>query len=98
VVNQCFAPLPNGVEPDAATIMRDAEACARFVSAREAHDLARAAAFRAERHRLQHEQISRLREALPLKQIELPFVFAPDITRIQLDILAGALTSGIEAL
>jgi len=98
VVNQCFAPLPDGMEPDAATITRDAETCGRFVSEREANDLARAAAFRAERHRLQHEQIARLRNELPLKQIELPFVFSPDITRAQLDVLAGALTSGIEAL
>ena len=60
----------------------------RFVSAREAEDLAHAAEFRAERHALQHEQIDRLRRELPLPQIELPFVFTPDITRPQLDALA----------
>jgi anion-transporting ArsA/GET3 family ATPase len=98
VVNQCFAPVPGNVEAEPAAIMRDAEACRRFVSEREANDLARAASFRADRHRVQHEQIARLRDELPLKQIQLPFVFSPDITREQLDVLAGALTAGIEGL
>jgi hypothetical protein len=98
VINQCFAPLPVGVTADAGAIVRDAEASGRFVSAREAGDLAHAGAFRAERHELQHEQIERLRIALPLPQIELPFVFAPDITRAQVDLLAEALARGIEAL
>jgi anion-transporting ArsA/GET3 family ATPase len=98
VVNQCFAPLPDDVTIDPRDIMRDAEACHRFVSEREAHDLARAAAFRAERHRLQHEQIERLRKELPLPQIELPFVFSPDVTHTQLDVLATALAEGIGRL
>jgi anion-transporting ArsA/GET3 family ATPase len=98
VVNQCFAPLPDGVSADPAAILRDAEACRRFVSEREANDLARAAAFRQQRHQLQHEQIERLQKRLPLPQIELPFVFTPDITRPQLGVLADALTSGIERL
>jgi hypothetical protein len=78
--------------------MSDAEACGRFVSKREAADLAHAAAFRAERHAVQHEQITRLGEKLALPQIELPFLFTPDIGRTQVDALAGALASGIEAL
>jgi anion-transporting ArsA/GET3 family ATPase len=98
VVNQCFAPLPEGVTPDPTNILRDAEACRRFVSDREARDLARAAAFRQERYQLQHEQIERLAKRLPLPQIELPFMFSPDITRAQLDLLADALTRGIEQL
>jgi len=98
VVNQCFAPLPDDVSTDPNDILRDAETCRRFVSEREARDLAHAAAFRQERHRLQHEQIERLAKRLPLPQIELPFVFTPDITRPQLDVLADALTSGIERL
>ena len=48
------------------TCSRDAEACGRFVSEREANDLAHAAEFRAERHAVQHEQIERLGERLPL--------------------------------
>ncbi len=63
-------------------------------------------AFLEERHALQQLQIDRLRERLPLPQIELPFVFDPDITRSQLDVLAdafrardrGAVSSRVEAL
>jgi hypothetical protein len=53
---------------------------------------------RAERQRVQHEQIVRLAERLPLPQIQLPFLFTPDIGRPQVDALASALASGIEAL
>jgi anion-transporting ArsA/GET3 family ATPase len=98
VINQCFTGLPDDVSIDPNDILRDADACRRFVSDREARDLAHAAAFRQERHRLQHEQIERLAKRLPLPQIELPFVFTPDITRPQLDVLADALTNGIARL
>jgi anion-transporting ArsA/GET3 family ATPase len=98
VVNQCFRPLPDGLDLDADAILRDAELCNRFVSEREAHDLARAAAFREERQLLQLRQMARLRDRLPLPQIHLPFVFSPDITRPRLDELAQALTCGIERL
>jgi anion-transporting ArsA/GET3 family ATPase len=98
VVNGCFPPLPAGVAAGAAAILDDAQASNRFVSQREADDLAHATAFLEERHELQHEQIQRLRELLPLPQIELPFVFNPDITRDQLDTLAGAFTRGLEQL
>ena len=83
---------------NASTILDDARAADRFVSQREADDLAHAAAFLEERRALQDEQIQRLRERLPLPQIELPFVFNPDITRAQLDTLADAFGSGIERL
>jgi Mrp family chromosome partitioning ATPase len=95
VVNACFAPLPVGVTADAAEIWHDARACGRFVSEREANDLAHAAAFREERHRLQRDQIARLHEQLPLPQLELPFLFTPDITRPQLDVLADGLERAI---
>jgi Mrp family chromosome partitioning ATPase len=98
VVNGCFAPIPVAVSADAAAIIADADGCDRFVSQREADDLAHAAAFLAERHALQYEQIRRLRDRLPLPQIELPFVFNPDITRHQLDTLADAFARGIERL
>jgi anion-transporting ArsA/GET3 family ATPase len=99
VVNGCFAPLPYGIDGDSAdAVLRDADAAGRFVSEREARDLARACAFRDERQRLQHEQIARLGERLPLPQIELPFVFTPDIGLPQLDLLADAMKRGIEAL
>jgi len=98
VINGCFAPLPVAVSADRAAIADDARACDRFVSQREAADLAEAAAFLEERQGLQHEQIQRLRERLPLPQIELPFVFNPDITRTQLDTLADAFRRGVEQL
>ena len=98
VVNQCFEPLPAGVSASVDEVRAEAEACGRFVSDREAHDLARAVEFRADRHAVQHEQIDRLRAQLPLPNIELPFLFTPDIGRPQVDALAGALARGIEAL
>jgi len=98
VVNGCFAPLPVAMSANASTILDDARAADRFVSQREGDDLAHAAAFLEERRALQDEQIQRLRERLPLPQIELPFVFNPDITRPQLERLADAFGSGIERL
>jgi Mrp family chromosome partitioning ATPase len=98
VINGCFTPLPVAVSADAAAITDDARACNRFVSQREADDLAHAAEFLAERQALQDEQIQRLRDRLPLPQIELPFVFNPDITRTQLDTLADAFGRGVERL
>jgi hypothetical protein len=50
------------------------------------------------RHDVQREQIERLRAQLPLPNIELPFLFTPDIGRPQVDVLADALTHGIELL
>ncbi len=98
VINGCFTPLPQDVVPDPASIREDARTCDRFVSEREANDLAQAALFRARRHAVQREQVDRLRARLPLPQLELPFVFTPDISRPQLDVLADALTGGIAAL
>jgi arsenite-transporting ATPase len=98
VVNQCFEPLPAGISAAVDEVRADAEACGRFVSDREAHDLARAVEFRMVRHAVQREQIDRLRAGLPLPTIELPFLFTPDIARPQVEVLAHALTRGIERL
>jgi len=98
VVNGCFPPLTVATATNRAAILEDARACGRFVSEREADDLAHAAAFLEERHALQLEQIQRLRERLPLPQIELPFVFNPDITHRELDVLVGAFENGIKRL
>ena len=98
VVNQCFEPLPAGVSAAIDEVRADAEACGRFVSEREAHDLARAVEFRMVRHDVQREQIDRLRAQLPLPSIELPFLFTPDIGRPQVGVLADALAHGIERL
>jgi anion-transporting ArsA/GET3 family ATPase len=98
VINACFSALPSDVVPDAVSIWDDARTCERFVSEREANDLAQAAVFRARRHEVQREQVDRLRARLPLPQLELPFVFTPDISRPQLDVLADALADGIAEL
>jgi len=98
IVNQCFASLPDGVTSSVDDVLADADACGRFVSEREARDLAHAIDFRARRHAVQREQIRRLGDRLPLPRIELPFLFTPDIGREQVDVLAGALAGGIEAL
>jgi anion-transporting ArsA/GET3 family ATPase len=100
IVNQCFEPPPPGLNGSEAVqrVLADAEASGRFVSEREANDLAHAIAFRSERHAVQHEQIVRLAERLPLPQIELPFLFTPDIGRTEVDALADALARGIDTL
>jgi anion-transporting ArsA/GET3 family ATPase len=98
VVNQCFDRLPAGVSTAIEDIRADAEACGRFVSEREAHDLARAVEFRMIRHDVQRDQIERLHAQLPLPSIELPFLFTPDIGRPQVGVLADALAHGIERL
>jgi MinD-like ATPase involved in chromosome partitioning or flagellar assembly len=92
IVNGCFDAIP------AYAIADDALTAGRFVSDREASDLAHAAAFREERHELQRLQIERLGRELPLPQLELPFVFTPDITKAELALLADALTRGIGRL
>ena len=66
VVNQCFEPLPAGVSVAVEDVLADADACGRFVSEREAHDLALALDFRATRHAVQREQIERLRAQAPV--------------------------------
>jgi|tagenome__1003787_1003787.scaffolds.fasta_scaffold20968340_3 anion-transporting ArsA/GET3 family ATPase len=98
IVNQCFDLPFEGVAAPVDAVLADAAACGRFVSEREASDLAHAGAFRAERHALQREQVTRLAERLPLPRIELPFLFTPDIGPSQVGTLADALTRGIEAL
>lgn len=98
VVNGCYDALPVGVTSSVSEIAHDADTIDRFVSPREATDLAHAVAFRAERHDIQEEQIARLGERLPLPQIRLPFLFTSDITRAHVDVLADALARGIGAL
>jgi len=98
VVNSCFEPMPLPSLPTPESIARDANAIDRFVSPREAVDLARAAEFRTQRRAIQEQQIARLGEQLPLAQIHLPFLFTPDIRRGDLDTLADALMVGVKAL
>jgi anion-transporting ArsA/GET3 family ATPase len=65
----------------------------------QAEHLAAAARFVTRRRHLQEEQLVRLAERLPdLPQVVLPFLFASDIGRSELEVLADALTAGVSAL
>jgi anion-transporting ArsA/GET3 family ATPase len=84
VVNACTPP-----PPDPAAITDDVP---------EADALRGAVAFAGERHAMQHDQIARLHERLPLPQLHLPFLPTAAITGTEVDVLADALTAAVEAL
>lgn len=86
----------SGIEP--ADVLTDAERAGVFVSEREAHDLAAAAAFHGRRRALQHAQVSRLASRLPLRQVHLPFLPRTELGRDDLDVLADAFTAEVEAM
>lgn len=92
----------NGVYPELVGLATapDEAAAAASSSLRpgEADALALAAAFRSERTALQHEQVARLADALPLPQLRLPYLFDAELGPEQLDQLADALLADIEAL
>ena len=72
-----------------------------FDPAVPAHDRAAlrdAALFRSDRLALQHEQVTRLAERLPLPQIPLPFLFTAGLTPADIDVLAAALEAGVASL
>ena len=99
VVNGCYEPPAFSLEqatPEA--IAADATAVDRFVSSREATDLARAAEFRAARYAVQQEQAERLSERLPLPQVRLPFLFTAALGRSEIHHLADLLSAGIELI
>lgn len=64
----------------------------------EAESLAEAARFRRHRIELQDEQVRRLSDRLPLPQLRLPFLFEAEIGPDEVDVLAGAVLAGVEAL
>jgi len=96
VLNGCYPELDLVTSVD--EIRADAEALGLSLTDAEACDLVAAAAFRAERQRLQQEQRARLLARLPLPQISLPFLFSPQLGPAELDVLATAFARGIEAL
>jgi anion-transporting ArsA/GET3 family ATPase len=99
VVNGCYeAPAFSVAQSTSEAIAADAVALDRFVSPREAHDLASAAEFRAARYALQQEQAARLAERLPLPQVRLPFLFSAALGRAEIHHLADVLSTGIEQL
>jgi anion-transporting ArsA/GET3 family ATPase len=97
IVNGCAPPVPGGA-PSAEEIRAAAEQADVFVSPREAGDLAAAADFRHRWHALQQEQAQRLAARLPLPQVRLPFLYTADLGPAEIDELANAFTSGVEAL
>ncbi len=93
VVNGLYEPLD--LSDDAATAA--AEVGATLTPARlEALDAA--AGFRRQRQTTQAEQVERLRAALPLPQLCLPYVFSGEVGPAELDQLAAALAHSISAL
>jgi len=64
----------------------------------EFDDMLAAATFRLQRSALQQQQLTRLAGQLPLPQIRLPHLFVPHLGPPQIELLADALTAGIESL
>ena len=92
----------NAVYPELAGLATDPVQAAADAGASlhpgEADSLRAAAAFRRRRMALQHEQLARLGELLPLPQVRLPYLFNADLGPEDVDLLAQAATDGIEAL
>ncbi len=93
VVNGLYEPLE---------LVDDAAAAAAEVRATLAPSrleaLDAAARFRRQRQALQVEQVERLRAALPLTQLPLPYVFSDEVGPAEADFLAGRLADSIRAL
>jgi len=97
VVNGVY-PALDGLTAVPAEVAAAAEAADVSLRDGEAEALAAAAAFRLDRAALQAEQVGRLESQLPLPQLRLPFVFTTDIGPADLDRLARAMLSEIEAM
>lgn len=95
IVNSCFPPLTH-LRTDPARAARDAGVPA--ASKELLGHLKAAASFRAARQALQEEQLARLVEEMPLPQLRLPHLFSASLGPDELEVLAGALASGLEQL
>jgi arsenite-transporting ATPase len=91
VVNDCLPSLPALAGDPAAA----AEAVGVAPLAGQLDEIARAARFRCGREELQDSQLRRLAVELPLTQIRLPHLFAPELDAASLVTLADALDAGI---
>lgn len=87
----------NGVYPVLDGLGDEAPAGAGLTSGQR-RSLREAADFRRCRQELQSEQLQRLRDALPLPQLRLPFLFTPEVGPAELDVLAAELAAQVEAL
>jgi anion-transporting ArsA/GET3 family ATPase len=96
--------IVNGLYPRLAGLDREPAAAAADVAGGahlrpgDADALAAAALFRRRRLDLQHEQVARLAERLPLPQIALPFLFTADLGPASVEELADAARVGIDEL
>jgi hypothetical protein len=94
VVNGLY-PTIDGLDADPAEL---AAASDLRIDPAELRAMAAAARFRADRSRLQAEQVARLGTKLPLPQLTLPFLFSSDLGPTDLDHLTAAAIAGIGAL
>jgi anion-transporting ArsA/GET3 family ATPase len=93
----------NGMYPVVEGLDVDVESAARgsgdvFLRPGEAEDLRAAADFRLERMALQASQVRRLADALPLAQVELPFLFTTELGPAEVDVLARSLAVSVQKL
>jgi len=100
VVNGVYPdrPLEGLTSPEEIRAVAEQAGADGTVSDADLDHLARAARFLTRRRRLQAEQLARLGDRLELPQVVLPFLFASDIGRAELEVLGEALTAGFSAL
>ena len=94
VVNGLY-PMLDGLDLDPAEVAREAGAT---ITPAQAAALREAAAFRSARQALQADQIARLADGLPLHQLQLPYLFTPEIGPRELEQLASVTAQQIEKL
>ncbi|MGH8920506.1 MAG: ArsA-related P-loop ATPase, partial [Actinomycetes bacterium] len=93
VVNGVWSAITTTVEAEEAGKMAGVEIPPALVSS-----LDRAAGFRTRRRELQREQVTRLREALPLPQLALPYLFTTDLGPAEVERLRADLAAAVDQL
>ena len=92
----------NGVYPELEGLSVDPARAAADAGAPlepgEAALLEASSEFRSARTALQRTQLERMAHELPLAQLRLPYLFTSDLGRLELDLLAERMLSGVEAL
>jgi len=78
--------------------MAAAEVAGVKLTSSEVASLRNAADFRSHRRALQEEQLRRLSDALPLPQLQLPFLFTTDLGPAEVDLLATAMAEAVAGL
>jgi anion-transporting ArsA/GET3 family ATPase len=92
----------NGVYPRLDALDMDPHAAAAAagltITDEQARALAEAADFRRSRQSLQADQLARLSEALPLEQLQLPFLFTSELGGPELEVLSSELADQVAKL